>query len=242
MSLVKLLHQPHIWKLMSSMNTMHFMSCFTLLLVSLLSDSNIILDGNWVLQEFMQVVSVLMVKSSNWSILAVQLLFKSDKHIRDKISHWNIAVQEWLRKCIYQRSPFKGRGMSQLWVFMVSAFWHGFYAGYYVSFFLWFVQVYTQGEIFRFVKHETSRLRKFYKRLGFGGNLILTFIVNLIFSHNASFFILLDYKLSFRLLEKVNYIPQTILITLAITFTLLNMFRSKKPRKDSLHTKSHAVV
>lgn len=170
------------------------------------------------------------------------VVIESDKHIRNKISHWNIAVQEWLRKCIYQRSPFRGRGMSQLWVFMVSAFWHGFYAGYYVSFFLWFVQVYTQGEIFRFVKHETSRLRKFYKRLGYFGNLILTFVVNLIFSHNASFFILLDYKLSFRLLEKVNYIPQTILITLAVTFTLLNMFRSKRPRKDSSHTKSHAVV
>lgn len=77
MLLVKLLHQHHIWKLMSSMNTMHFMSCFTLLLVSLLSDLNIILDGNWVLQVFMQVVSVIMVKSSNWSILAVQLLLKA---------------------------------------------------------------------------------------------------------------------------------------------------------------------
>ena len=111
---------------------------------------------------------------------------------------------------------------------MLSAFWHGFYAGYYFSFFLWFVQVYTQGEIFRFVKNENSRLREFYKRFGLAGDIILTVIVNCIFSHNAAFFILLDYKLCFNLLERVNYIPQTILLTLTVTFTLLNILRAKK--------------
>jgi hypothetical protein len=81
------------------------------------------------------------------------VVIETNKHLRDKISHWNTAVQEWLRKTVYQRSSFKSRGVAQLYVFMVSAFWHGFYAGYYFSFFLWFVQVYTQAEIFRFVKH-----------------------------------------------------------------------------------------
>jgi hypothetical protein len=74
---------------------------------------------------------------------------------------------------------------------MVSAFWHGFYAGYYFSFFMWFVQVYVQGEIFRYVKSENSKLRVAYKKLGFSGNVILTILVNFIFSHNATFFILL---------------------------------------------------
>ena len=114
---------------------------------------------------------------------------------------------------------------------MVSAFWHGFYGGYYFAFFFWFVQVYTQGEIFRFVRHETSRLRKFYKGLGHFGNIGLTLVVNLVFSHNAAFFILLDYNFCFKLLERVNYIPQTILITLAVTFTVLNTARAKRLKK-----------
>ena len=63
------------------------------------------------------------------------------------------------------------------------------------------------------------------------GNIVLSLLVSAIFSHNAAFFILLDYKVCFRLLEKVNYIPQTILITLAITFTILNATRSKKVKK-----------
>ena len=115
---------------------------------------------------------------------------------------------------------------------MVSAFWHGFYAGYYFAFFFWFVQVYTQGEIFRFVRHETSRLRKFYKGLGYLGNIGLSLLVNIIFGHNAAFFALLDNRLCFKLLEKVNYIPQTVLITLAITFTVLNSSRSKRSKKE----------
>lgn len=63
-----------------------------------------------------------------------------------------MSVQEWLRKSIYQRSPFKDKSLSQLYVFMVSAFWHGFYAGYFMSFFLWFLQVHCQTQIFRATK------------------------------------------------------------------------------------------
>ena len=73
----KWLRQHHTWKLMNFMNITHFMFCFTLLLASLLLGSNITLDGNWVLLASMQVVSVIMVKNSNWSIHAVQLLLKA---------------------------------------------------------------------------------------------------------------------------------------------------------------------
>lgn len=61
-------------------------------------------------------------------------------------------VQEWLRKCIYERSPFKSKFLSQLHVFMVSAFWHGLYFGYYLSFFMWFMQVYMQVQVYRIIK------------------------------------------------------------------------------------------
>ncbi len=70
--------------------------------------------------------------------------------------------------------------------------------------------------------------------MGHFGNIGLSFVVNLVFSHNAAFFILLDYKLCFRLLEKVNYIPQTILITLAVIFTVLNAARTKGPINKKL--------
>lgn len=121
-------------------------------------------------------------------------------HIRVKVANWNHTVQEWLRKTIYVRSPFKNRGVSQLWVFLVSAVWHGFYAGYYFTFFLWFVQLYMQGEIFRYVKDDSSKLKKIYNSLGFFGHCLLTVILSIIFSHNAAFFAILDLNLSIKLL------------------------------------------
>ena len=42
---------------------------------------------------------------------------------------WNCRIQQWLQYCIYERSNF-----NQFLVFMVSAFWHGFYPGYYIGF------------------------------------------------------------------------------------------------------------
>jgi lysophospholipid acyltransferase len=81
------------------------------------------------------------------------LIVETSMHIREKISSWNSSVQEWLRKCIYQRATFKNKAYSQLFVFMVSAFWHGFYLGYYFSFFLWFAQVHLQGLIFKYSKN-----------------------------------------------------------------------------------------
>ena len=73
---------------------------------------------------------------------------ETTKHIRKKINYWNMSCQEWLRKCIYERSSFKHKSQSQLFTFMISAFWHGFYGGYYLSFFFWFAQLFLSQQIF----------------------------------------------------------------------------------------------
>lgn len=51
------------------------------------------------------------------------------------IDSWNIATERWLRHYVYERlrfTPFKNwsRGLT----FIVSAFWHGMYPGYYLTF------------------------------------------------------------------------------------------------------------
>jgi hypothetical protein len=37
----------------------------------------------------------------------------------------------------------------QLLTFMISAFWHGFYGGYYLSFILWFAQANVSQLVFK---------------------------------------------------------------------------------------------
>lgn len=44
--------------------------------------------------------------------------------------NWNIQTSKWLRAVAYERLP---RGKT-LGVFVLSAFWHGFYPGYYITF------------------------------------------------------------------------------------------------------------
>ncbi|KAJ1673505.1 Lysophospholipid acyltransferase [Spiromyces aspiralis] len=55
------------------------------------------------------------------------------------IDNWNIGTNVWLRNHIYVRLlPTTGKSSSRatLITFIVSAFWHGFYPGYYMAFVL----------------------------------------------------------------------------------------------------------
>jgi lysophospholipid acyltransferase 1/2 len=46
------------------------------------------------------------------------------------LDNWNITTLVWLRRVVYDRAPFQ----KTFAVFLVSAFWHGFYPGYYFMF------------------------------------------------------------------------------------------------------------
>ncbi len=52
---------------------------------------------------------------------------------------WNIQTQLWLRRIAYDRLP-TGKTLG---VFVLSAFWHGFYPGYYLTFVLCAFLVYA---------------------------------------------------------------------------------------------------
>jgi lysophospholipid acyltransferase len=64
----------------------------------------------------------------------------------EALSQWNISISRWLRSCIYLRASeaplprlLKGkirhRQYATILTRFVSAFWHGFYPGYYFAFF-----------------------------------------------------------------------------------------------------------
>ena len=148
-------------------------------------------------------------------------IIETTPHVREKINNWNIMVQDWLRKCIYMRSPFKSRMHSQLYVFMISAFWHGYYAGYYFSFFFWFVLLYLQGLVFKYTKYEGNFLSKIYDSLGKAGPFITSIISNIFFSHNATFFYLLEASLCFKLMQKMYFLPQLLLFVFIVVLMVI---------------------
>ncbi|XP_021371499.1 lysophospholipid acyltransferase 1-like isoform X2 [Mizuhopecten yessoensis] len=51
--------------------------------------------------------------------------------LKVNIDMWNIQTLIWLRRVVYDRMP---KAYNTLAVFVVSAWWHGFYPGYYLTF------------------------------------------------------------------------------------------------------------
>eukprot|EP00187_Rhodella_violacea_P003740 CAMPEP_0174886970 /NCGR_PEP_ID=MMETSP0167-20121228/2193_1 /TAXON_ID=38298 /ORGANISM="Rhodella maculata, Strain CCMP736" /LENGTH=487 /DNA_ID=CAMNT_0016123217 /DNA_START=135 /DNA_END=1598 /DNA_ORIENTATION=+ len=57
--------------------------------------------------------------------------FELSQSLRDASTAWNKTTNRWLRRYIYDRFP---AGMNLYITYFVSAFWHGFYPGYYMFF------------------------------------------------------------------------------------------------------------
>jgi len=99
------------------------------------------------------------------------------------------------------------------------------------------MQVHLQGLIFKFAQGRAA-VDKLYKKAGIVGFVVLSFLVQLMFSHNATYFLILDGKSCLRLLSKVHYLPQIILILMVVLFTVLPVHKSKKPHKNDNSTPS----
>ena len=69
---------------------------------------------------------------SNADILKVELA--DNMHM--VMNSWNKSVNVWLRYYVYERSQESGcsSGTATIITFITSAFWHGFYGGYYLTF------------------------------------------------------------------------------------------------------------
>ncbi|XP_028325590.1 membrane-bound acylglycerophosphatidylinositol O-acyltransferase mboat7 [Gouania willdenowi] len=54
--------------------------------------------------------------------------------VRHGMRYWNMTVQWWLHHYIYANAPFKAYTLRAGWTMLISAYWHGLHAGYYLSF------------------------------------------------------------------------------------------------------------
>lgn len=86
--------------------------------------------------------------------------FLGSQDLGEATRNWNLRTQKWLSRYVYQRTHD-----SLLAVYFVSAFWHGFYPGYYCSFlslgFGQFVNRLTYSRLYLRVK-DNYYLEKLY--------------------------------------------------------------------------------
>ncbi|KAI0480797.1 MBOAT-domain-containing protein [Xylariaceae sp. FL0804] len=83
---------------------------------------------------------------------------ESAQNSRAYLGNWNMNTNKWLRYYVYMRVTPRGRKpgfRASMATFVTSAFWHGFYPGYYLSFVL-------AGFIQTAAKHYRRNLRPFF--------------------------------------------------------------------------------
>eukprot|EP01029_Cantina_marsupialis_P027791 TRINITY_DN774004_c0_g1_i1.p1 TRINITY_DN774004_c0_g1~~TRINITY_DN774004_c0_g1_i1.p1 ORF type:complete len:481 (+),score=106.99 TRINITY_DN774004_c0_g1_i1:92-1534(+) len=73
--------------------------------------------------------SIVTADTNNANLLLVELSGSP----RSMMTNWNLATSRWLRYYIYERLPSNIRTLA---AFVCSAWWHGFYPGYYFTFVL----------------------------------------------------------------------------------------------------------
>lgn len=68
-----------------------------------------------------------------WNLISNMSLwkFETSLNFREAIHAWNKTTQSWLRRTAYERAP---RRLSVIATYVLSAIWHGFYPGYYMTF------------------------------------------------------------------------------------------------------------
>lgn len=57
--------------------------------------------------------------------------YEASQSLRQSSHNWNKTTNLWLRRYVYERAP---RSVNLYFTYLVSAFWHGFYPGYYIFF------------------------------------------------------------------------------------------------------------
>lgn len=131
------------------------------------------------------------------------------QNTRAYLGGWNINTNNWLRNYMYLRVTPKGKKpgyRATLATFVTSAFWHGFYPGYYLTFVLAsFVQTvskncrrYFRPFFFTQSTGEPTPYKIYYDALSY-------FVTQLTFSFTTAPFVLLSLQDSFLVWSRVYF-------------------------------------
>uniref|UniRef100_A0A182WIN8 Lysophospholipid acyltransferase 1 n=1 Tax=Anopheles minimus TaxID=112268 RepID=A0A182WIN8_9DIPT len=129
-----------------------------------------------------------------WDMLSnIQVLeFEFGTNFRNCINAWNAGTNRWLRMVVFERVP---KRYGTVLTFGLSALWHGFYPGYYMTFAtgaLIVMAARIARKLFRPSFQRTGKSRMFYD--------VLTCLVTRVFMGYATFpFVLLEFKASLRM-------------------------------------------
>jgi hypothetical protein len=86
---------------------------------------------------------------------------------------------------------------------------------------MWFTQLHMQSLTYKYFKSGKPLLARLYQRSGIVGHVILSAMVMLMFSHSATYLLMLDGAYCLELMRSLYFAPQIILVGLTVVFTYL---------------------
>ncbi|KAF2885530.1 hypothetical protein ILUMI_20680 [Ignelater luminosus] len=119
------------------------------------------------------------------------LRFEFGTSMRESIEAWNIGTNRWLRMLVYERV----NKYSTILTYALSAVWHGFYPGYYLTF--------ASGALFTFAARTMRRTIRDYftysSKVKFMYDVVTCIITRLVMAYITFTFVLLEFWPSIRL-------------------------------------------
>ncbi|XP_006618896.1 lysophospholipid acyltransferase 2 [Apis dorsata] len=111
--------------------------------------------------------------------------------LRDSIEHWNKGTNRWLRSIVYERAKYN----KLVFTYSLSALWHGFYPGYYITF--------ANGAFFTIVARTARRnIRPYFlgsKKLKFLYDALTFISTRLTMAYLTLSFLILEFMPSVRM-------------------------------------------
>ncbi|CAK8696774.1 unnamed protein product [Clavelina lepadiformis] len=160
---------------------------------------------------------------SNINILNIEMA----TGLKTYIDNWNITTVKWIRLVAYDRLSTKYRTWA---CFMLSAFWHGFFPGYYMMFLTCHVYLLVQRKARRVIRpnFQTSRnLRILYE-------VVTLFITQITIAYSVLPFVILEWTASIRFYKSVWFVGHVIGLVL-----LLVLPSGKPPVKSQNGHRDH---
>jgi lysophospholipid acyltransferase len=158
--------------------------------------------------------------------------------MRTNIGGWNLGTAKWIRYYSYERLlPSVGRSLASNLSFLLSAFWHGFYPGYYITFFCGHIANEGSIRLRTWLRPQVGtpvgeKYGKMQYTTPFWYNKLGAVLASMALNTIVIPFVVLDLHKTYVMLTSVYFIPQIVVFTGWFVVGML-MKSSKKPKKKA---------
>eukprot|EP01095_Lingulamoeba_sp_RSL-Kostka_P018258 TRINITY_DN995_c0_g2_i1.p1 TRINITY_DN995_c0_g2~~TRINITY_DN995_c0_g2_i1.p1 ORF type:complete len:501 (-),score=134.73 TRINITY_DN995_c0_g2_i1:180-1682(-) len=150
------------------------------------------------------------------------------ENCRGLIHNWNMGTQDWMANYIYNRVKNRGTLFATILTMSVSAFWHGFYPGYY----LFFIMLGVVNEVAKYMRRVLRPMfMKQAKPLQVVYDIIGRVLTVLTLAYIGSSFLILDFWPAIEIYKGCYFIGHLLIFgAFGLFMTLASM--QKKPTRN----------